>query len=125
VSFDALAFAAVLVVLTLGAMRLLYGAWPWEAGKTWYHTRYAVEALRRARRDRTFRQLENTLNASKDRFADRVTPSRLAAGDASGDSFDRGLMVQDNSPSEATAPPEVPPTAKQPTLVHPISSIEI
>ena len=127
-SFDPLAFAAVLIVLMLGAMRLLYGAWPWEAGKTWYHTRYAVEymaALRRARHDRALRQLADTFNASKNKFAGRMMPLRLAAGDTSGDSFYRGLMIHDSSPPEVATPPEVPLTAKQPTLVHPTSSIGI
>ena len=94
-SFDPLAFAAALIVLTLGAMRLLYGAWPWEARKTWYHTRPAVEylaALRRAQRDRELGQLENSFKAANDRFAGSVTPLRQVAGDASVDHFDRSSM---------------------------------
>lgn len=121
-SFDLLVVAGFLIVLIFGSMRLLYGAWPWEAGKTWYHTRHAVEygaALRRARIDRALSQLADTFNGSKD-FAVSVTPLPPVAGDASGDSFDRGLMVQDSSPPEVP-----PPTAKQLTLVHPTSRIGI
>jgi hypothetical protein len=83
--FDWLAVAALMFVVVVSSMRLLYGAWPWEAGKTWYRTRQAVgyvAKMRRANREPTLRRLvsaENTAN----------------------DSFDRSLMVHDNSPLEA------------------------
>ena len=40
---DEFAIAALMVVLVVGGMRLFYGSWPWEARKTWYRTRQAVE----------------------------------------------------------------------------------
>jgi len=127
VLFDALAVAGLFVVLILGNMRLLYGAWPWEAGKTWYHTREAVEyvaALRRARRERALRQLEDTFSASKGSLVVSVAPLPPRTGDASGDSFDRSLIVPDNSPSEVATPSKVPPTG-QLRPVHPNFSIRI
>src|SRR5689334_18426038 len=41
--FDDVVLAGILVTLMLGGMRLLYGSWPWEASKTWYRTRQAVD----------------------------------------------------------------------------------
>jgi hypothetical protein len=41
-TLDQLAVPALLLVLVFGGMRLFYGAWPWEASKTWYRTRQAV-----------------------------------------------------------------------------------
>ncbi|HMF24777.1 MAG TPA: hypothetical protein VKG24_22010 [Pseudolabrys sp.] len=52
VPFDQLATATVMVAMMFIGMRLLYGAWPWEVHKTWYHTRPLVEyvvALQRIR----------------------------------------------------------------------------
>ena len=49
ITADELAITALQLVVMLVGMRLLYGAWPWEARKTWYRTRQAVtyvEALR-------------------------------------------------------------------------------
>ena len=31
---DPLAIATLIVAVVIGSMRLLHGAWPWEAGKT-------------------------------------------------------------------------------------------
>ena len=83
--FDWLAVAALMFVVVVSSMRLLYGAWPWEAGKTWYRTRQAVgyvAEMRRANREPTLRRL-------------------VSAENTSNDSFDRSLMVHDNSPLEA------------------------
>ena len=48
-AFDQFVLAALVLIVFVGGMRSLYGAWPWEANKTWYRTRDAVhylEALR-------------------------------------------------------------------------------
>ena len=42
ITVDELAITALQLVVMLVGMRLLYGAWPWEARKTWYRTRQAV-----------------------------------------------------------------------------------
>ena len=83
--FDWLAVATLMFIVVVSSMRLLYGAWPWEAGKTWYRTRQAVgyvAEMRRANREPTLRRL-------------------VSAENTSNDSFDRSLMVHDNSPPEA------------------------
>jgi hypothetical protein len=41
--FDQFAVAAPVLIVVFGGMRLIYGAWPWEADKTWYRTRAAVD----------------------------------------------------------------------------------
>jgi hypothetical protein len=123
VSFDLLV-TAVMIVLVFSGMRLLYGAWPWEADKTWYHTRQAVEyvvALQRAHRERALRVV-GTSETSNDSFARNLPPPRLVGCDASCDSFDRSLMAHDNSPPEVVTPPMVPPPAEQLTPLHSIAS---
>lgn len=48
-AFDEFVLAALVLIVFVGGMRSLYGAWPWEVSKTWYRTRDAVhylEALR-------------------------------------------------------------------------------
>jgi hypothetical protein len=122
VSFDLLV-AAVMIVLLFSGMRLLYGAWPWEADKTWYHSRQAVEylvALQRAHRERALRVV-GTSKTSNDSLARDLPPPRPVGCDASCDSFDRSLMAHDNSPPEVVTP-EVPPTAEQLTPLHSIAS---
>ena len=124
-SFDLLVVAGLIIFLIFGGMRLLYGAWPWEGRKTWYHTRPAVEylaALRREHRDRELHELENTFNATNDRFAGSVTPLRQVADDASADHFDRSSMVHGNSLPKAATLPEVPPAAGRLWPVHPNST---
>jgi hypothetical protein len=99
--FDEFAIAALVVVVVVGGMRLFYGSWPWEARKTWYCTRQAVayvEALRGEKR------------------RDSAPPARRLAGDAvdtSSDSFDRSLMVYDNSPPEMMPPPQPPAVVEE------------
>jgi hypothetical protein len=99
--FDEFAIAALVVVVVFGGMRLFYGSWPWEARKTWYCTRQAVayvEALRGQKR------------------RDPAPPALPLVGDAvdtSSDSFDRSLMVHDNSPPEMMPPPQPPAVAEE------------
>ena len=93
ITTDELTIAAVLLVVMLGGMRLLYGAWPWEASKTWYRTRQAVayvEVLRGERKRGT---------------APQLVPDAVDNGS---DSFDRSLTVDDTSPPEVTPPAEAP-----------------
>jgi hypothetical protein len=92
VPFDTFAVAALLPVLVIGAMRLFYGAWPWEASKRWYRTRQAVDLVRDA--------------VDTDRL--RLV---LRAVEASSDSFDRTLIYE-NSP-EVISPPEDPAVAEE------------
>ena len=40
---DAIAALAMVTAMLIG-MRLLYGAWPWESGKTWHRTKPIVPA---------------------------------------------------------------------------------
>ena len=40
---DVIAALAMVTAMLIG-MRLLYGAWPWESGKTWYRTKPIVPA---------------------------------------------------------------------------------
>jgi hypothetical protein len=98
ITTDELTIAAVLLVVMLGGMRLLYGAWPWEASKTWYRTRQAVAYV-------------EVLRGEKKRGpAPQLVPD---AADNGSDSFDRSLTVNDQSPPEV-APPEGPPASGQP-----------
>jgi hypothetical protein len=98
ITTDELTIAAVLLVVMLGGMRLLYGAWPWEASKTWYRTRQAVayvEVLRGERKRGT---------------APQLVPDAVDNGS---DSFDRSLTVNDQSPPEVPPPAEGPPASGQ------------
>ena len=94
---DQIPLAVLVLVLVAGGMRLFYGAWPWEASKTWYRTRQAVkyvEALRNEKRGSTLQLVGD-------------------AADTSSDSFDRGVIIQDQSSPEAAPPAETPPAAGQ------------
>jgi hypothetical protein len=106
---DQFAVTALLLVMVVGGMRLFYGAWPWEASKTWYRTRQAVdyvEALRgEKKRDPALRLVRDEVDTSTLRLV-------LNAVDTSSDSFDRSL-VYENSPPEATLPPEGPAVAEE------------
>jgi len=109
-SLDQLAVPALLLVLILGGMRLLYGAWPWEVSKTWYRTRQAVayvESLRAERKaDPALRLIKDADDSStkgtiKDEEARRAVLLKDAAEsstalrqllnsiDSSNDTFDR------------------------------------
>jgi hypothetical protein len=96
-AFDQCVVFAFLLVVVVGEMRLFYGAWPWEANKTWYRTRPAVDyvkALRGQKCDMALRPMRNLI-------------------DNSGDSFDRRLVVNSDSSPEAVSPPKAPPSAEQ------------
>ena len=98
INADELVIAALLLVVIVAGMRLFYGAWPWEASKTWYRTRQAVayvEALRG----------ENKRGAAPQLVPDAV--------DNGSDSFDRSLTVNDQSPPEVPPPAEGPPASGQ------------
>jgi uncharacterized protein YjeT (DUF2065 family) len=95
---DQFAVTALLLVMVVGGMRLFYGAWPWEASKTWYRTRQAVDYVEALRG-------EKKRDPALQRVGDVV--------DTSSDSFDRGLLVDDNSPPEGMPPPGAPAVAKE------------
>ena len=109
--FGEFVIAALMVVVVVGGMRLFYGSWPWEARKTWYCTRQAVEYV-------------EALRGEKRR--DPAPPALPLVGDAvdtSSDSFDRGLMVYDNSPPEMM-PPAQPPAVAEELAASPQKSTE-
>ena len=127
-SVDLLATAAAMIAVLFTGMRLFYGAWPWEANKTWYHTRRAVEyvaALQRANRPQAPRQVARTGETSNDSFAGNLPPLRLVADEGSGDSFDRSLIAHESSPPDGAMPPKVLPTAEQPTPLPLTSSVRM
>ena len=98
---DEFAIAALIVVLVVGGMRLFYGSWPWEARKTWYRTRPAVEYV-------------EALRGEKRR--DPALPALRAVGDAvdaSSDNFDRNRMVYEDSPPEVMPPLQPPAVAEE------------
>jgi hypothetical protein len=100
--FDEFVIAALMAVVVVGGTRLFYGSWPWEARKTWYCTRQAVEYV-------------EALRGGKKR-RDPAPPALPLVGDAvdtSSDSFDRGLMVYDNSPPEMMPPAQLPAVAEE------------
>ena len=101
---DQFAAAALLLIVVIGGMRLFYGAWPWEARKTWYRTRAAVKYVEALRG-------ENIRNPALRLVLDAVNKSMLGQMrdnvETSSDSFDRSL-VYDSSPLEATPPDERP-----------------
>ncbi|HEX3341895.1 MAG TPA: hypothetical protein VHT68_22280, partial [Pseudolabrys sp.] len=82
-------------------MRLFYGAWPWEASKTWYRTRRAVEYVKALRGER--------------KWDPALRPVRVTI-DTSSDCFDRSLV--DNPPPEVTPPPEAPAAAEEAVLLQ-------
>jgi len=99
---DPLAIATLIVVVVISSMRLLHGAWPWEAGKTWYRTRPAVEyvaKLRSVNRQPMLQQLASVDTSKLQQLAsvDTSKLQQLAGVDTSNDSFDRNRIVRDNS----------------------------
>ena len=95
---DEFAIPALMIVLVVGGMRLFYGSWPWEAKKTWYRTRQAVEYVEALRGEKR---------------PEPAPPSLRVAVDASSDSFDRNRMVYDNSPPEVMPSPQPPAVAEE------------
>jgi hypothetical protein len=109
-------------------MRLFYGAWPWEANKTWYRTRQAVAYVESLRTGKKLRQTEdaedNKKGAIKDEaerdipelFKDaaqaRATLRQLLNSTRdSGDTFDRS---HGNSAPEVSAQSPEAGTAQKP-----------
>ena len=93
VPLDLLATATVMVVMMFVGMRFLYGAWPWEAHKTWYRTRELVEyvlALQRAHREWVAEQAGSTETSNVNLAGS--PPSLRRVSDSSADSFDRSLL---------------------------------
>jgi len=107
--FDPLLVAVLMIAVVISGMRVLYGAWPWEARKTWYRTRLAVdyvEAVRDANRESALRPLPlGEGSCSSDTLDGGLRALRQVTGDTSGDSFDRSLVVQENSPPEVVTLP--------------------
>ena len=112
--FDPFVIAVLMIAVVIGGMRVLYGAWPWEAGKTWYRTRpavYYVEALRGANREPVLRPLGEAA-CSSDSLDGRLKALQQLMGDTPDDSFDRSLVVHENSPPEVVTPPAERPAER-------------
>jgi len=109
--FDDVVLAGILVTLMLGGMRLLYGSWPWEASKTWYRTRQAVDYVDALRAETKSSpvvapvQDVTDINAPSD-VSDAVDTSVLRkllnTVDSTSDSFDRGPVLDNFAPEEAS-----------------------
>jgi hypothetical protein len=108
-AFDQFAVAILLLILVGGGMRLLYGAWPWEARKTWYCTRQAVDYVEQLRseykRDPALRRVRDVVDTS-------ILRQVRDALETSSDSFDRRL-IYDNSRTDMAPPPEAPDVAEE------------
>jgi hypothetical protein len=131
-TLDQLAVSALLLVLVLGGMRLFYGAWPWEASKTWYRTRQAVayvESLRAEKKAAPALRLTEDAedNSTKGTIKDQAETSTtglikdateaetalrqvLESIRSSSDTFDRSLQY-DSSASEVSAQSSEPGNA--------------
>ena len=103
---DHLLTAAALIATTFTSMRLFYSAWPWEANKTWYRTRHAVEylTLQRAQSEPPSRHPLGNDVTSNDNFADSLPNAQRQADYAFEDSFDRSLIMSDETPPEGATP---------------------
>ena len=93
-AFDQFVLAALVLIVFVGGMRSLYGAWPWEANKTWYRTRDAVHYLEALRVEKSRNPTER-LGETKETA--RVVPLVQDVAD----NFDRAL-ISGYSASEAT-----------------------
>src|SRR5262245_45288745 len=78
--FDELLPTGIVLILVLGCMRLFDGSWPWEAKKTWYRTRQAVDSVEASRAetksDPAVRPVQDVMDTSTARaIADAVDAS--------------------------------------------------
>ena len=104
VPVDQLATATATVAMMFIGMRLLYGAWPWEAHKTWYRTRPLVAyvaALQRLRRELPERQVDSSETSNANHAGS--PPSLQPGADTSTDTFDRNEQTAMEATSEVTA----------------------
>jgi hypothetical protein len=130
-SFDQLVVVWLLLIVVLGGMRLFYGAWPWEASKTWYRTRQAVdyvEALRAEKKPLAVQPLQDAgdISAHQKLMTDAVDTSTLRqllnGIDSRSDSFDRSLVFDDSAPEVTPQSPETgTPSAKKDSEKQPLS----
>jgi hypothetical protein len=97
-AFDQFVLAALVLIVFVGGMRSLYGAWPWEANKTWYRTRDAVHYLEALRVEKSRNPTER-LGETKE--TTRVVQLVQDVADTNSDNFDRAL-ISGYSASEAT-----------------------
>jgi hypothetical protein len=87
--FDEFVLVASVLVVVVGGMRLFYGAWPWEASKTWYRTREAVHYLEALRVEKSRNPTQRRVGETKETA--RVVRLVQDVADTNSDSFDRTL----------------------------------
>jgi hypothetical protein len=97
-ALDQIVLAALVLIVFVGGMRSLYGAWPWEVSKTWYRTRDAVHYLEALRVEKS-RNPTEWVGETKETA--RVVRLVQDVADTNSDSFDRTL-ISSYSASEAT-----------------------
>jgi len=135
--FDQLVVVWLLLIVVLGGMRLFYGAWPWEASKTWYRTRQAVdyvEALRAEKKPLAVQPPQDAGDISASKLlavqpvqdAGDISASKLMTDavdtitlrqllnvvDSRSDSFDRSLPFDNSAPEVTPQSPETPSAKK-------------
>src|SRR5262245_41886930 len=142
--FDQLVVVWLLLVVVLGGMRLFYGAWPWEASKTWYRTRQAVAYVESLGADKkatpalrltedaedtrtkgTTRDEEqpSTAGLMKDVAEATATLRQLlnSVRDDSSDTYDRSLAFDNSAPKVTPQSLEmVTPSAKEDSEKQPL-----
>jgi hypothetical protein len=112
--FDDIVLAGILITLMLGGMRLLYGSWPWEASKTWYRTRQAVDYVEGLRAEiksnPVVPPVQDVIDAgAPSEVSDTVDTSILRkllnTVDLTSDSFDRSVALDDSAAEVASQSP--------------------
>jgi hypothetical protein len=127
--FDQLVGVWLLLIVMLGGMRLFYGAWPWEASKTWYRTRHAVEyveTLRAEKKPLAVQPVQDAGDTGTSKLMTAAVDTSLrhllnVVGSRS-DSFDRSLVFDDSAPEVTPQSPEmVTPSPKKDSEKRPLN----
>jgi len=112
--FDDVVLAGILVTIMLGGMRLLYGSWPWEASKTWYRTRQAVDYVEASRAetkpDPVVPPVKDVIDTGipkevSDAVDTSILQKLLNTVDLTRDSFDRSVASDGSAPEVASQSP--------------------
>ena len=112
--FDDVVLAGILVTIMLGGMRLLYGSWPWEASKTWYRTRQAVDYVEASRAetksDPVVPPVKDVIDTGipkevSDAVDTSILRKLLNTVDLTSDSFDRSVASDGSAPEVASQSP--------------------
>ena len=89
-TFDEFVLAAAVIVVVVGGMRLFYGAWPWQASKTWYRTREAVHYVEALRAEMSRNPTQRRVGETKETAP--VVRLVQDVADTNSDRFDRMLI---------------------------------